>query len=1059
MKTENDDFVLGIDIGTNSIGWSIVGSHINNQKIINMGSHIFDSVIDKNDIQQGQGETKASERRAARQLRRQIERRRQRKMKVYNILVRHGFLPQGEKDKAINNLDKELKQKYFDNSAKIPAIEHTLPYYLRTRALDEKLEIFELGRAFYHLAQRRGFLSNRKTKKDDKEEGKVKEVISSLAKSINTANARTLGEYFAGIDSEEERIRQRYTSRNMYVNEFNAIWDAQHIYHPNILTDSLKKELFSAIFYQRPLKSVRDLVGNCSLEKDRKRAPYYRPEAQRFRLLQMVNNTDVVIKKTGEVVELTENQRTKLINELEKGDLSFAQSKKLLGFPKGCNFNWELGGEKKFIGERINQKMLEAFGERWWSMKKYERIKAIMDVESIQNHEALRRRGMRYWKLSKESAQKFSEIGLEQGYCNLSIKAINKLLPHMEKGVPYSTARKTEYPDSFFAEQPHDFLPMVTDALPHLRNPIVQRTLNELRKVVNAIIKKYGKPSKITIELGRDLRNSAKQRKAIAKKNRGREQSREDAARKIIAEAGITQPSRDDIEKYLLAEECNWHCPYTNKCISMATLFRDSQFDVEHIIPFSRSLDDSFLNKTLCDRYENQNVKKNRTPYEAYGNNSEKWQEILNRVKRFKLEKGSKNVKLMRFKLEDTEDMDDFCSRQLNDTRYASRIAMDYLGFLYGGRVDSEHNQRVFAGNGRLTSYLRGTWRLNRLLGDNSKKNRADHRHHAIDALVTALLSPNVIQKMSRAAEYADGDHEATWKRLFSKMQPPWPAFLDEAREQVNNIFVSSRVERKVRGKLHEETIYSNKEMVIEGKKYIPLRKELHKLSENEVGKIIDPVIKKAVEEKLAALNEKNPSKAFSDPANHPVLITPKRRGGRTPIHKVHIKSSANPISLGKSVKERRVIPGNNHHIEFFEVLDPKTKEMIKWDAKVISLLDARQRLTDNRPVVNRDHGTNTRFLFSLCNGDCIQLTNSDGKQYLYRVRTITHIKSSGQIQVAFTALQDARILNDIKNYDRDNNIKNEDRGFQLLSPDAFRLRKCQKITITHLGEVRRAND
>ncbi len=164
-----------------------------------------------------------------------------------------------------------------------------------------------------------------------------------------------------------------------------------------------------------------------------------------------------------------------------------------------------------------------------------------------------------------------------------------------------------------------DFLPPV-ERWQEIRNPGVTRTLTELRKVMNAIIRQSGRPMEIRIELARDLRQTKAQReKSWKKEPRESSVSRDKAAKKILDEVGLGRPSNDDIRKVLLAEECQFTCHYTGRTIQMAALIgRDSQYDIEHIIPFSRPLDNSFANLTLCYHEENRNVKRNQTPGEAY---------------------------------------------------------------------------------------------------------------------------------------------------------------------------------------------------------------------------------------------------------------------------------------------------------------------------------------------------------------------------------------------------------------------------------------------------------
>ncbi len=210
---------------------------------------------------------------------------------MFRLLQEAGLLPAGpsqtpqQRHDLLCGLDRELAAKHVQQGDRVAA--HLVPYRLRAKALDAKLEPHELGRAFYQLAQRRGFLSNRKARKDEEEEGVVKKGISELQDAMIEAGARTLGEYLAGLDPEEQRIRARWTARQMFVDEFEAIWSAQVACHAQ-LDGELKSKLRRAMFYQRPLKSQKGLIGRCELEPGHRRAAMASLEAQRFRYWQKI---------------------------------------------------------------------------------------------------------------------------------------------------------------------------------------------------------------------------------------------------------------------------------------------------------------------------------------------------------------------------------------------------------------------------------------------------------------------------------------------------------------------------------------------------------------------------------------------------------------------------------------------------------------------------------------------------------------------------------------------------------------------------------------------------
>jgi len=1052
-------YILGLDVGANSIGWAVVPLQNGAPAgVTRAGVRVFAAAVAN--LEEAQPETANAQRRLARLTRRRLDRLARRLEHLFRLLQRHGLLPPDpapsppasrleaahRRHDLLRRLDADLLSEWAARGARgeVPlpdpaTLPHVLPYLLRARALDEKLSPYALGRALYHLGQRRGFLSNRRAGAKE-EEGEVKKGIDSLAAEMAAAGARTLGEYFSRLDPQSARIRGRYTSRRMHEDEFALIWAAQCVHYPDRLTDDLKKQVHHAIFYQRPLRFRKDAIGPCQFELNRRRAPMALLACQRFRLLQSVNHLQVLLPD-GRPRPLAESERQALIAALEEqGDLKFAQVRKLLALPRDTAFNLERGGEKKLPGNRTAAALRAVFGAaRWAQLTPADRDRLVDDLRSIQQDEALVRRAMRVWGLDAAAAQQLAAVRLEQGYLNLSRQAVAKLLPLLEAGKPYATAVAEVYGPRP-APPPVDQLPLVSAALPHLTNPVVQRALTEVRRVVNALIRQYGKPECIRVELAREVKKNARQRHQIALRNRENERLRRAAAERIVREVGIANPSRADIEKVLLAEECNWHCPYTGKPISMAALFGEHpQFDVEHIIPFARSLDDSFMNKTLCDAEENRRVKRGRTPFEAYGSQPERWAEILRRVRAFK--GSAADAKLERFRCESPPDATELCSRLLNDTRYAARAAAEYLGRLYGGQSDAGHRRRIQVATGQVTAFLRREWGLNAILGDGDEKSRDDHRHHAVDALCVALTDAGIVQALAAAAARAP----AEGRRCFARLAPPWPSFLADARRAVLEITVSHRVRRKVSGPLHAESFYSRPHRDPQGRECRHIRKPVEALSPDEVAAIVDDKVRECVRAALRAKNldpdairnSRAIAQAFASPADHPCLVA--RDGRRIPIHRVRIRKVVNAFTLG----DRHVVTETNHHVEIFARLNPDG-EVARWEGKVVTLLEAVQRLRAGLPIVNRDHGPDTRFLFSLALREAVRMDDGQGGRMLCVVVVVSQTQQ-GRIDLEFRRHHDARP------------------GMQgeriRKTPNSLRLAHAEKVVVDPLGRVWPAHD
>lgn len=1068
-------YEIGLDLGVQSIGWAVkVGN-----KLVKLGVHCFDSGTGTaDDIAKGKDESRNAARQAARSLRRQTQRRSQRSVAVARELQKAGLFPtvdekgvpynvarSEDRDRLIKELDWDFFSKFINEGDRVEA--QLLPYFLRARSLDKKLESFELGRVFYHISQRRGYLSNRKAVKESEqgedEEGKVKAGISELDSKMKEMDCRTLGEYFSKIDPEETRIRQRYTSRQMYLDEFEAIWNKQAQFNP-LLTESVKEKIHHAIFFQRPLKSMRNKLGKCELVPGKRRAPIACMEFQRFRYWQKL--LDLKYDSNGYWQELMPEELDLLAKELELNEsLTFTEIKSLLGLKRNVKINLAEGGETKIRGNVTAARLRKALPDRWDAMSEKQQDDLVNEILQFEREDALAKRLIKVFQFTATEAQTVAATFLENGWAMYSKAALGKLLPYMrENQKPFSTAVKEIFNIQKQQNQIWDFLPPAEIAMGQIRNPVVTRTLTELRKVVNSIIRhaqkegwgnKDGKPNRIFIELARDMKKSRKEREKDFNNNRKNEKDRENARVKIIKEAGIQEPKPNDILKVLLAQECNWQCPYTGKTITMNNLFgAHPQFDIEHILPFSRSLDNSFANKTLCDAKYNRDVKRNQTPYECASGSPDEYHQMLERVKRFTGGSSGRggNAKLRRFQM--TEIPDGFTTRVLNDTRYISRLACDYLGMLYGGqidRTDSENDsdigtRRIFVCTGQATAWVRREWDLNKILNDGDEKERVDHRHHAVDAAAILFCTPEVVRLLASAAERAEELNDKRRLFLRGEIEKPYQGYWDDVAALVDEINVSYRCNKKVSGSLHKETNYSKAHIEIDPKtgkeiEYRYLRKPLASMSVNEINCIVDPVIREIVLEKLERLGGK--PKAFADEIELPYRIVKSKDGTQrlVPIKKARYRQVITVKKIGKNANERFVATGGNHHMEVFAVLDKDGRET-KWVADTVTLFDAYQRLVNHQPIVNRDHGPSTVYKFTLYKNEFLLYTAPDGTTVLKRI-----YKISGQI-VGWGNHNDARPAQEVT----DKTLGNR--------PSINSLRGLvQKVTVDCWGDIHPAND
>ncbi|MEM4188880.1 MAG: type II CRISPR RNA-guided endonuclease Cas9, partial [Candidatus Hadarchaeum sp.] len=647
MGQQGTRYILGIDLGVISVGWAAIEIDAEGPRgILATGVRSWDlSNANLEDVERGREEPPSQLRRQARQLRRQLFRRAQRLRRTYRVLQKMMLFPSGlwsstARDNYLRQLDAQAKTWLKQN---LPALanngqlDHTLVYRLRAAALDVPLPPELLGRVFFHLAQRRGYVTNRRSSRSDDERGVVEAAISQLTQDIKAAGARTLGEFLAQLNPHEQRIRGRYTSRRMFQEEFELIWQAQQPHYPDILTEQNRDLLFKAIFFQRPLKSQARLIGRCPLETalrrlsngqletiyPHRRAPMASLEAQRIRYMQRINDLEFIDPEKNRRV-LTQQEREQLYRLAEtQEDLSFTEIKRFLGIPTrgkgpGWTCNLEEGGEKKIPGNRTATRIRKVLGDESWEALGEQKQKLLVDtIIGYVRPEALVRHLQTAWGFDAARAEALARIELEDGYHSFSRRAIRKLLPLLAQGMRLNAAIQRVYGGTRLVTGVHNTLPPVRRVMTSVRNPILIRALTELRKVINHLVARFGKPEVIRVELARELKRNRKQRQKLVKRMRQQEDRRSQAAKEILRQFGRTATARD-IEKYLLAEECNWTCPYTGREITLEALLGDHpQFDVEHIWPFHRSLDDSFLNKTLCYHEENRNRKRGNTPYEA----------------------------------------------------------------------------------------------------------------------------------------------------------------------------------------------------------------------------------------------------------------------------------------------------------------------------------------------------------------------------------------------------------------------------------------------------------
>lgn len=755
----------------------------------------------------------------------------------------------------------------------------------------------------------------------------------------------------------------------MYEEEFKRIWEEQEKHYPQLLTSEFKEKIKGTIFFQRPLKIQKFLVGGCSLERNKKRIYKAHPAFQEFQIWQTINNLEV----EGEPLE--QEQKEKLFDKLQnQKQLSWGAFRKLFGFLENTQINLEKS-IKKLSGNFTQYTMKKHFPDFWENLTAEKQKDFIADCLSINKKTTLYKRLKEKYPFSKKEA--FDFVGLDLaalGYGSLSLKAINKILPHLKKGKNYYDARQAGYQlEDSIQEKKRTKLPYIPQLnekggknTQKVNNPVVIKALNELRKIVNALIEKHGDFATIRVELTRDLKNGKAKRKEIKQRQNKRNTERENAKKEIEKE-GKT-PNRGNIEKYLLWKECK-NCPYTGKNIGINDLF-SSSIDIDHIIPFSRSLDNSFMNKTLCFAEENRNIKKNKTPYETYHNNKEKWEQLQQRVFKLRWMPYWKKKRFFMKPAEVEKLLDNFTTRHLNDTRYISRLAKEHLQFL---------NSNVEVAQGTLTAYLR------RMLGF-EKDRTEDHRHHTVDAIMVALTTHRLLQKITELSQRNKEEKLLIpdyIKNNFSvsKIQP-----------KTEKVIVSHAKSKDewLKGALHEETAYGKVKKAEEKKlnKYYTRRVTLENLTPAQVKKISDKYVKELVREwyqegKKGELIHQN-----GNPINKVRLLENLSEDGMI------------PISKGQKEDYKYYPSGNNHHCIIFENLKTGKKE-----GEVISTWRAKEREKKGEPIIQKDR-KDCKYLFHFKINDMFSLTK-EGEEKYYRVQSFDKNKI-----IVFREHQSAKVEN-----------------------------------------------
>lgn len=1050
---------LALDVGATSIGWTALELHPGTFEpcgILRMGVRVFP---DGRDPQSGT--SLAMDRRLARSARRRRDRFIQRQRRLMASLVRLGLMP--------------------DDEASRLALERLDPYALRAAALHRPLSAQELGRVLWHINRRRGFRSSRKTDGGDTSEtGKIDTGIAALKAAIEAAGAPTFGAWLATRRARGEAVRARlegagakaaypfYPSRTLLLAEFDAIRAAQSPHHPG-LADADWEAIRGVIFWQRPLKPVDP--GRCTLNPAEPRMPWAFPLAQRFRIAQEVANLRIVGKDLRKR-PLDLEQRNRLLGQLAvKSDLTFQKIHAILGLRADESLNLESDKRDRLEGDATAALMLQKkrFGKLWGGISDDERaevVQRLLDLESEQDELDLRLWLSDRFGLTQEQATATAASRLPDGHCRLGATAIREILPFIEEqGLDYAAAaRAAGYHHSdqradegaglerlpLYAEVPEmeRFLSFGTGEDSHqdpfkrigrIANPTIHIGLNQIRAVVNDLIAEYGRPHSIAIELARDLSRSAEDKRRV-QREQAENQRNNDRRRAELARLGVPQTA-DNVMRLRLWEELPVdgvvrRCVYTGDVIGIERLLNpDGDIDIDHILPYSRTLDDSAANRIVCVRRANR-AKRNLSPSEAFGDRRHPdydWDAILERARRLP---GNKRWRFEPDAMARFDDQQRFLDRHLNDTRYLARLARLYLGCLYDLRRDGE---RVRAVPGTLIGLLRRKWGLNDVLSVDGEKNRNDHRHHAVDAAIIAVLDKRTLDLVQLAAKRAQ---DQDLNRLLDDLTPRHNWFREQVETHVRRIVVSVKPDHGVAGRLHEETNYgtTRPQETAQGHTLVH-RKPLDALSQKEVESIRDPLLRRALLDHIAAeaLAGRDLKAALASFA--------ARDGAWKGIRHVRILKKEAEFEVIRHGRDRRharaVVPGDNLCVDIVRTPEGKWagRPITVFAGKRIARSDDRGNLRLSPPgpdVVMRLH-----------KGDLIRMEVDDGKG-----GTHAQVMRVWRLEVANGRL---RLAPHLEGGELDKRHADATDPFRwtFASFDVLRRKGARKVTVTPSGRLR----
>lgn len=1026
--------ILGLDLGSSSIGWALIEENSREivddtetpaplpDKIIAIGSRIVPLADNEGDqFANGQALTKNAERTARRTMRKGYDRYQMRRAALVAELERLGM--GGYAPTAQGKTDQRLEL-----------------WGLRARAASERLTLPELSRVLLHINQKRGYRATKADydngggKDDKKQAGYVEQIMSRYAE----LGGETVGQHLFGKLRENPafRCKDLVYPRRAYEEEFDAIVERQRHFHPQVLTDKVVERLRNEIiFYQRGLRSCKRLVNRCELERHDKTvnghvlncgprvAPRSSPLFQVCKIWESISNLRIENRKSGETLDISKEKRQKLFDHMNRNEkLTASALRKILGATSpdwkfgeavgnglqgnttACQIAKALEGVPKSQADgllRFNltetdgnmvdtetgelTRKIDASYEREPLYRLWHVLYSVADEE--QSRKTLRER---FGIDDDEALRRLSRLDfVKSGYGNKSARAMCKLLPYLQEGKTLSEAKQEAgYKDTppTLAENEARELKDAMEPLAKgaLRQPVVEKVLNQMVNLVNALMATYGRIDEVRIEMARELQQSREERSKATKAIAENKKTNDAVAQRIESEYGLT-PTKTRIQKYRMWEETDHACIYCGDNVSASDFLAGYGVEVEHIVPRSMLFDDSFSNKTCSCRKCNQ-AKGNRTAFDFMksrgGDALRKYKERIE-----SLGKKMSNAKKRKLLMAQEDLPQDFINRQLRESQYIARKAREMLQTVVrtvrtttgsvtdlvrhqwgwdevlhhdrmGRLKDIEGDQEARLAEGMTEMVERGSGDAAReveRIADWSK--RVDHRHHAIDALAIACTKQSYIQRLNNLnslretsfRHYAgDEQGEKTRERLsrlhlYLRRQPHFSTA--EVERAAAGILISFKSGKRVaslgkryvrkggkrvlaqegvvvpRGALSEESVYGQIE--IDGKREYVIRYKVDGLKAKDLESVVDKGIREILQRRLDECGG-DAKKAFGgDVLDHQgrKIRSVRCRTGLEAVVPLRRNDDGEATAFVK--------PGNNHHVAIYEDREGKPREHV----------------------------------------------------------------------------------------------------------------------------------